>query len=143
VEREAYARATLLAGLVTPWTHTLEQPVPERLHPVEGTHAGAVREALQPVGRTSAGEVCAELSLVRGIFTLEQGQSVRNPPLEEEGAAETMCDELTIIPVPQPLVPLGGRRERNRSEVAPRKKGGVGREGDLGFSVISYYATLI
>jgi len=31
---------------------------------------------------------------------------------EEEGAAETTCDELTTIPIPRPPVPLGGRRQR-------------------------------
>jgi len=55
----------------------LGQPVPEGLHPVGGTHTGAVREELQPVRRTHAGE-----------------------------------DSL-----------LGGRRERNRSEAEPWKKG--------------------
>jgi len=57
---------------------------------------------------------------------LEQGQSVRSPPAEGEGAAETTCDELTATPIPHPPAPLGGRRERNRSEVEPGKKGGVG-----------------
>jgi len=51
---------------------------------------------------------------------------VRSPPSEEEGAAETTWDELTITPTPRPPVPLGGRRERNGSEVEPVKKGGVG-----------------
>jgi len=45
---------------------------------------------------------------------------------EEEGAAETTCDELTLTPFPRHPVPLGGRKERNRSEVEPGKKGGVG-----------------
>jgi len=49
---------------------------------------------------------------VRGTFRLEQGQSVRSPPPEEEGEAK-MCDELTITPIPRPHVLLGGRRERN------------------------------
>jgi len=31
---------------------------------------------------------------------LEQGKSVRSPPPEEEGVAETTCDELTITPFP-------------------------------------------
>jgi len=90
------------------------------------THAGAVCEELRPVGRTHIEEVCGELSPVRGTFMLEQGQSVRNPPPEEEGAAETTRDGLTTTPIPCPPVPLGGRRERNRSEVDPRKNGGVG-----------------
>ena len=33
---------------------------------MEGTHAGAVREELQPVGRTHVGVVRRELSPVRG-----------------------------------------------------------------------------
>jgi len=40
--------------------------------------------------------------------------------------AETLCDELIITPIPHPPAPLRGRRERNWSEVEPRKKGGVG-----------------
>jgi len=55
----------------------LEQPVPEGLHPVEGTHAGAVCEELQPVGRTHVGVAHGELSPVGGDPTLEQGQRVR------------------------------------------------------------------
>ena len=41
---------------------------------------------------------------------MEQGKSVRSPPPEEEGAAETTCDELTTTPIPRPPAPLGGRR---------------------------------
>jgi len=40
----------------------LEQPVPEGLHPMEGTHAGAVCEELQPMGGIGVGEVSGELS---------------------------------------------------------------------------------
>ena len=43
----------------------LEQPVPEGLYPVEGTHAGAVREQLQPVGRDSTLEKFVENCLQR------------------------------------------------------------------------------
>jgi len=50
---------------------------------------------------------------------------VRSPPPEEEGAAETTCDELTVTPIARPPVLLGGRRERNGSEAEPRKKGVV------------------
>jgi len=51
---------------------------------------------------------------------------VRSPPPEEEGVAETTCDELTTTPIPHPPALLGGRRERNGSEAEPGKKGGVG-----------------
>ena len=48
--------------------------------------------------------------------TLEQGRSVRSPAPEEEGAAETTCDELTATPIPAPLRLWRGRRERNRGQ---------------------------
>jgi len=57
---------------------------------------------------------------------LELGQSVRSPPPEEEGAAETTCDELTAAPIPRPPALLRGKRERTGSEAEPGKKGGVG-----------------
>jgi len=41
---------------------------------------------------------------------LEEGKNVSSPPSEEEGAAETMCDELTATPIPYPPVLMGGRR---------------------------------
>jgi len=124
-ERGAHARAGLLAGLVTPWGPTLEQPVPEGLHPVGGTHAGAVREELQPVGRTHIEAVCGELSPVRGPQAGAGAECEESSP-EGQGAAETTCAELTVTSSPHPPVPLGGRRERNRSEAEPSKKGGVG-----------------
>ena len=74
---------------------------------MEGTHAEAVCEELQPMGRTHAGEVHGGLDPM-----LEQRKSVRSPPPREEGAAETTCDELTTAPLPHPPVPLGGRKWR-------------------------------
>ena len=57
---------------------------------------------------------------------LEQGKSVRSPPPEEEGAAETTCDELIATSIPRPPVPLQREEvEKIRSEVELRKKGGV------------------
>jgi len=41
---------------------------------VEGTHAGAVHEELQPMGRTHIGEVCGELSPVRGTSRCSRGE---------------------------------------------------------------------
>ncbi|GAB0186735.1 AN1-type zinc finger protein 5-like [Grus japonensis] len=114
----------LLAGPVAPWKEepTLEQSAPEGLHPVGEIHAGAVREELQHMGKDSRWR-----SLWRTVSRgrdpmLEQGKSVRSPPPEEEGAAETACDELTTTPVPHPPVLLRGRRE---SKVKPGKKGEV------------------
>jgi len=63
-------------------------------------------------------------------LTLEQGKSVRSLPPEEEGAAETMCNEMTTAPIRHPPVLLrAGRRERNGSEVEPGKKGGIWGKG--------------
>ena len=78
----------------------LEQSIPEGLHPVERTHAGAVCEELQPMGRTHVGEVHGGLSPCGRDPMLEQGKSVRSPPSEEEETAETMGDQLTATPIP-------------------------------------------
>jgi len=40
VETGSHAGVGFLAGFVTPWGPTLEQPVPEGLHTVGRTHAG-------------------------------------------------------------------------------------------------------
>jgi len=44
---------------------------------------------------------------------LQQGQSVRSPSPEEEGAAETTWDGLTATPIPCPLCPSGGGGREN------------------------------
>ena len=103
---------------------TLEQSVPEGLHPVEGTPHWS------SLWRTAAcGKDSGWRSSWRTVFhgrdpVLEQGKSVRSPSPEEEGTAETTCDELTAAPMPHPPAPLGkeaenlqvklslGRRER-------------------------------
>jgi len=109
---------------------------------VEGTHAGVVCEKLHPVGRTHAGEVCGELSTVRGTFMLEQGHSVKGLPPEEEGAAETMCDELTVIPIPIPLRRSGGGGREMGVKQSQGRRDGWG-EGVLRSGFISHYPTLI
>jgi len=94
----------------------LEQPVPEGLHPMEGTHTGAVCEELQPLalgkfvekGRTHNGEVCGELSPIRGTSRLSRD---------------------------------GGGRETGL-KLSPGRREGWG-EGVVQFSFISHYPTLI
>lgn len=54
---------------------------------------------------------------------LEQGKNVKSPPPAEEGAAERMCDELAINPVPHSPVLLGWRRWRNQNSSLGRMKG--------------------
>lgn len=55
---------------------TLELSIPEGLHPMERTLAGAVHEELQPVGRTNLGAVCEGLyPMVRS--SLEQRNHVK------------------------------------------------------------------
>lgn len=83
---------------------TLELPIPD---PVEGTHARAVHE-----------EFLEKEDFSRGRNpTQEQGRSVRHPPLEEEGAAETAA------PIPHPAV--GKEAEEARSDSEPGTKGGA------------------
>lgn len=55
---------------------------------------------------------------------------------EEEGAAETTCDKLLATPILHPLAPLMGEGREIRSEVKPRKKGGVGKCNVLRFGFI-------
>ena len=66
---------------------------------------------------------------------------MRSPPPEQEGAAETTCDELTTTPIPRPPVLLRGGEVEAGSEVEPGKKGGVGG-GVLRFGFISHSFTL-
>jgi len=74
---------------------------------------------------------------------LEKRKSVRSPPPEEEGTAETMCDELTVTPIPHPpeVLRMGAGRERGL-KLRPGRREGWG-EGVLRFGFISHYATLI
>jgi len=59
VGRGAHTGADMLAGLVTLWGPTLEQSVPE---------------GLQLVGRTHIGELCGELSPMRGTSSWSRGR---------------------------------------------------------------------
>jgi len=61
---------------------------------------------------------------------------------KEEGAAETVCDELTVTLIPRPPVLPGGRRERNGSEGEPRRRE-RSWEGVLRSGFLSHYPTLI
>jgi len=65
---------------------------------------------------------------------LEQGKSVRSPLAEEEGAAETACEELTAIPIPHSTKPLCGEKVENMGvKLSPGIRKGWG-EGVLRFS---------
>ena len=59
--------------------------------------------------------------------TLEQGKSVRSPPPEEEGAAETTRDELTAAPIPAPGAAGGEEVEASGAELSPGTREGRGR----------------
>jgi len=61
---------------------------------------------------------------------LEQGQSVRSPPPEEEGVAEATCEELTATPIPCPPAPLGGGGRETGVKLSPGRREGW-REGVL------------
>ena len=72
---------------------------------------------------------------------LEQGNDERSPTHDDEEAAETACDELTVTPIPRPPVPLTGGEVEAGSEVEPGKMGGVGG-GVLRVDFISHSSTL-
>ena len=114
MERGAHAGAGLLSGLVTRGGPTLEQSVPEGLQAAERTHTGEVHGGLSPVG---------------GTPHWSRGR-VRSPAPEEEGAAETRCEELTPTPIPCPPVLLAGRRQRKLGVklCLGRRQGWGGRE---------------
>lgn len=50
---------------------------------------------------------------------LEQGECMRSPSLEDEGAGQTMGDELAAAPIPCRPAPLTGRRYRFVSKIRP------------------------
>ena len=54
---------------------------------------------------------------------LEQGKGVSRPPPEEEGAAETACDELTATPIPALLHRCGGEEaEECGAKLSPGRR---------------------
>jgi len=73
---------------------------------------------------------------------LEQGKSVRSLSPEEEAAAETMCDELTVTPIPCPPAPLRREGREMGVKLSPGRRGGSG-EGVLRSEFISHCPTLI
>ena len=102
----------------------------------------SVPEGLQPVGRTHAGAVCGGLSPMGGTPCWSRGR-VRSPAPEEEGVAETMCDELIVTPIPHPPVLLVGRRQRKSGvKLSLGRREGWG-EGVLRFGFTSQYPVLI
>ena len=91
----------------------------EGLQPAAGTHAGAVWEELQPVGRTHVGETLWRTVSRDREPTPEQGKSVSSPPPEEEGAAETRGGELTTTPISCPLRHCGAEGREIVSKAEP------------------------
>jgi len=67
---------------------------------------------------------------------------VRSPPPEEEGVAETTCDELTAAPIPHMTAPLGGGGSKETGLKSLGRREGWG-EGVLRFNFLSHYPTLI
>lgn len=81
----------LLAGRVDPWREWPTLRLNGRTcDPVEGSAAAAVYSPQRGPTAVSC----------RRDPTLEQEERVESPPPEEEGAAESTCDELTATPIP-------------------------------------------
>ena len=122
----------LLPGPADPWR---EEPMLEQVC-WQGlwSHAGAVCSwRTAPLGKDPRwGSLWRAVSR-EGDLTLEQGQSVRNLPPEEEGAAETTCDELTAVPpFPIPLRCSGAGGREMGVKLSPGRRDGWG-EGVLRF----------
>lgn len=83
---------------------SVEQPVFEGLHSMEGTHTAAAHEELQSLGRTHSGKVQGGLSPPGG--TSHWSKSVKTLPPEEERVAEVTCNELTVTAISHPPEPL-------------------------------------
>jgi len=67
----------------------LEQSIPERLYPMERTHARTVLEEMQHVG-------------MKEIILCEGPHSGAEEECEENGAVETKLGELTLMLIPSP-----------------------------------------
>ena len=95
--------ARVQAGAVACGEHTLEQSVPEGLHPVERTHAGAVLEELQPLEGPKL-----EL-LMKDCLPWERPHVWVGEKCEEEGESERNCYGLTATPIPHPACTTPGK----------------------------------
>lgn len=99
----------------------LKQSVPEAPHTLEGAHSGAVCNEMQTMGRS------LQRTVSDGKEPMpEQGKSLSSPTLKEEGAAETVCGELSATLAPHPQATVGQGAEQIKSKVKSRKKGGAG-----------------
>jgi len=52
---------------------------------------------------------------------------VGSPPPEEEGAVETMCDALTVTPIPCPPASHRGGGRETRVKLSPGRRRGGGK----------------
>lgn len=73
---------------------------------------------------------------------MEHGKIARSPSPEEEGAEETMCDELTTSLVPYLPALLGGKEIKTFRNCAQEEGRGEGKMLQLSV-FISSYPTLI
>ena len=68
---------------------------------------------------------------------------MRSPPPEEEGVAETTCDEPTQTPIPHPPALLGGEEAEKLGVKLSMGRMEEWGEGVLRFGFISHYPALI
>ncbi|TRZ09504.1 hypothetical protein HGM15179_017600 [Zosterops borbonicus] len=103
------------------WSRVLTAPVDiwRGAHAGAGLLAGLVKLQGSHVGSSLFLKDC---TLWKGP-ALEQGKSVRSPPPEEEGPAETMCDKLAATSISCPPTPLEEEIEKIVSNIKLRKEG--------------------
>ena len=117
--------------------HTLDQSVPEGLHPVERTCAWAVCEELQPVGGTRAVEVHGGLCPMGGIPHWSRGR-LWGGRSGRDNAWWTYWNPHFL----SPCTNQGEQVENSGVKLSPEIRK-VWGEGVLNFVLISYYPILI
>ena len=144
VERETYARAGLLTALETRGGPTLEQPVPEGLHPVEGNHSGAVCEELQPMEGLMLAKFVENSLPWEEPSSWSKGRVLGVLPLRRKERQRQRGMNGPQPPLPVPLHRSGGGGRETGVKLSPgRREGWGGRCFKIWFYFLLSYSDLI
>jgi len=128
------------------WPHggpTLEQSVPEGLHPVGRTHVGVVREELHPVGRAHMEKSVENCLPWEGPHTGTGAECEESSPWGERSGRDNVWSTDHNLHSPSPCTTWGGEEVGNSGvKLSLGRREGWG-EGVWRFAFISYYPTLI